>query len=114
MKEELLNSFTAKALEYLNSAEAFLKAEVPAYVQELLLYNFYSNLIGLIPLLIGASICIFILYKARKYVNNPDVIFALFPAIALVLCLAGAFDNINTIIKIKVAPRVFLIEHLKR
>lgn len=115
MNEDIKAQFINKALEYLNSAEAFLKAEVPAYVQELLMYNFYSNLFMLISCIMGQLIIFFIVYKLYKkhYIVSEIMIPAavIIPALTIAMIVNGT-KSVDKLIKIKVAPRVFLIEHL--
>ena len=112
MNEEIKAQFINKALEYLNSAEAFLKAEVPAYVQELLIYNFYSNLFMLISCIMGQLIIFFIVYKLyKKHYIVSEIMAVIIPVLTIVMIVNGV-RSVDKLIKIKVAPRVFLIEHL--
>lgn len=109
------DQFLNKALEYLSSAEAFLKAEVPAFIQELLLWNFYESLVFLVVgvlLLVAAGVLFYKPIKAKYFEDHhgPMVIFGfMFFLIGTGMVISNGLD----MIKIKVAPRVFLLQEVK-
>lgn len=114
MDKSILDAFLGKTLEYLNSTEAFLQKNVPAYVEELLLFNFYSALFGaIVTVSILAIALIFLWNYVRKYKHlSDDAAFFHGVGIFMVITIFGiaSYCNILTAIKIKVAPRVYLVE----
>lgn len=108
----IVDQFLNKSLEYLNSAEAFLKAEVPAFIQELIQWEFY-NALGWGLIQFGMlSITIFVIYKIIK--SKDYIEFTILPIAFSIIVFTLMVFNINTIIKIKVAPRVFLLEEVRQ
>lgn len=125
MKNELPDSFLGKTLEYLNSAEAFLQKNVPAYVEELLTFDFYSALLWmLVPILITALLFL----VARKFRQLEEaaikgrneeepymvgkVLTTTFAIVMIVVSIVNGAQKIETMVKIKVAPRVYLVEKI--
>lgn len=121
MKNELLESFLGKTLEYLNSAEAFLQKNVPAYVEELLAYEFYSSLFELLffILILIASI---IFFKKAKEVekdmcSGDKVLTAISAFVLIVFSVVSVVAiplTISHMIKVKIAPRVYLVETISK
>jgi hypothetical protein len=109
---EILNGFLTKSVEYLNSAEAFLKAEVPSFIQEYMAWEFYSALFSGSLWLIATIFLIWIgvkLIKARNHDNMPGEIALLVAGFTLLFTIS----NFYTMVKIKVAPRVYLLQELR-
>lgn len=126
MEKELMDSFLNKTLEYLNSAEAFLQKNVPAFVEEMLVFDFYEAVFGSILTLVIVFLIGFITYKSYKVSNNKDkydederesaaVVAFVAGGIFIVVSLISIFEiygNLMTAVKIKVAPRVYLVEKI--
>lgn len=119
MKENSVDQFLTKSLEYLSSAEAFLKAEMPEFIKELLAWSFYNAMfkgIILLVLFIGFAILSFTFYKKhlKKPVDCYDLGTFLIGGLAFIFIFGGLLVcQIQTMIKIKLAPRVFLIEQVR-
>jgi purine-cytosine permease-like protein len=121
----ILDQFLNKSLEYLSSAEAFLKAEVPAFVQEFMTWKYYEAMLSIGSKLFIAIILIIaanLLYKRYKKLytedrHDPDfvpyIVFSIVSGIAAFCMVVSLWEPIHTMVKIKVAPRVFLIEQVK-
>ena len=125
MNEELIK----KALEYLNSAEAFASKEIPAYIQELLEFKFFEHLVNYFDdFLITVPLFILglFLYKLfdkiskdetkynteRSDANGFKWLFVVGGSIALLMSLLFT-NNLIEAYKIKKAPRVYMVEYFK-
>ena len=114
----IVDQFLSKSLEYLSSAEAFLKAEVPAFIQEFMTWKFYEALfyfgLWVIPTIVACSIGVF---SYRKYKNTgvkDNLEFATFIiTVGFLALFINSLVNLPVIIKLKVAPRVFLLEEVR-
>ena len=127
-QEEILNKFAQKALSYLESAEAFTAKELPLYVKELLEFKFYESAISLggsvfiagIMLLAALVLGVICKREARKNLNTrSEEVMAFAGAFAFCFLLFAfiplvtAKDEVVELIKIKTAPRVYLIDYIK-
>lgn len=121
--EETINQFMMKALEYLQSAEAFASREIPLFVEELIKYNLYTNVASLVGIIVIAAILIYIVVKGTIYTkqcmdDNLDragvlVLIIIGFSIGVICCLSEISRRTDNIIKLSVAPRVFLIDYIK-
>lgn len=119
----ILDQFLAKSLEYPGSAEAFLKSEVPAFIQEFMAWQFYQSVfmasICLIALTVGIILVVRInkasaaYKKERDYEKDSHTVGRMVSIVGIVLSSVFLSGNIHTLIKIKVAPRVFLLEEVR-
>jgi hypothetical protein len=121
------NEITVKVMEWLsataNQVGNFAKEEIPPFIHEFLAWKFFEttidaawSLVYIIPILI-----FFFFYSKKawvwgvKYGKESDGISLLLPSVATVIAFIGlvvAFplDEIKTMVKIKTAPKVYLIE----
>jgi len=125
MKEEILNKFGEKLLQYAESAEMFASKEVPLYVEELLKFRVLENYIqigawvGAIALTSSFLAASLLWWKAKEwgeYESGPAVTtITVSILLGAFLLLGGAFSvsNLTEIYKIKVAPRVFIIDYIR-
>lgn len=95
----------------------FAKEQIPLVVNEFLLWNFWSDIGIMILLFISA----FIFFKVCKWAINkvnlsrdeePWILLAILAGIGIIPCLIGAFVHGFDAMKIKVAPRVYIIEYV--
>jgi len=131
MKQELVDKFMAKALKYLESAEAFTTKEVPQYVQELMQFKFVEHMIeGVTDILIvtmifgialsallGVGVAAFIddHYSEDLKIQIKCGVAVFFVAIT-VFIIATTVGNSSDFIqayKAKNAPRVYLIDYIR-
>lgn len=120
-----MNEIIQKTLEYLNSAEAFLTAQVPDFINQFLMWCFYEKLffIALFPILFLFFLTITIILKrtlpAKEnfYLGSPTtphgflyVISYILTVVAIIISLVSIPFNTYDLIKIKVAPKVYLVE----
>jgi hypothetical protein len=122
---KITEQFLAKTLEYLNSTEAFLQKNVPAYIEELLVFSFYEHVLSVVfilSLLVGTAFLTFIAHKKAKspersregkegyeFLCGAGVFVT---GIFFIMFILSSAKNITQAIKIKVAPRVYLVEKL--
>lgn len=108
----------------ITAAVDFAQEQAPLVVQEFLNWKFYEALIVTIANtgLLVISICVlYWSYKTIKsafeniYVNEQRL-FAIFPGIGAFFCLFISIGNILTnfknLIKIQIAPRIYIIEYV--
>jgi hypothetical protein len=116
MNEEM----KSKVLQYLQGmesrlgkAEGFVIEQAPLYVQELLMWHFWSNMLGAAVLLvIAAVIAGLFVYAVRKdYETLPAAILI---GIPICFCfLIGSTLLVSSSVKAKIAPRLVVVEHIK-
>ena len=122
--EDKLIEYTDKIVEALESGVEFAGEQAPLLIQEVLTYYTFASIIEIIiflSLFICSSYFIYYVFKNGK---NPDSFFTkrfgnehrVFPLIFAWAFTLGSFIftllNILQLVKILVAPRLFLIEKL--
>ena len=98
----------------------FALQQAPLVVQEFLSWKMSEAIINLIFFGIGAVIIlfclVFLLKKAKKNIENDAIVpiffGTLFTVITLIALLNNIKKDIQTIAKIKLAPRVYIIEYV--
>jgi hypothetical protein len=109
-----------KVLEYLQGmesrigkAENFVIEQAPLYVQELLMWHFWSNmLVAAVLLLIAAAIAGLFVYAVR--IDYEVLPAAILFGIPVCFCfLIGSTLFVSCSVKAKIAPRLVVVEHIK-
>ncbi len=126
MKEELINKFSEKILQYASNIEQFTSNEVPKYINELLEYRSMVHITdAIVPvflLLSCALVLVMIVFwaiKNRKEDMADDLTsFLEIVSVGITLLIAaGALDSLKDdlmkVYQIKNAPRVYIIDYLK-
>ncbi len=119
MDEEIKN----KMMDLLTWAEGaaktgsdFIVEQTPLYIQELLVYNFWTSLIWFIISFLFLIGSIYATYKSVKWMcesdNSEGFPLLLFLLMPLVLSVCGMADNTDWI-KIKLTPRVYIVDYLR-
>jgi len=98
----------------------FALQQAPLVVQEFLSWKMSEAIINLIFFGIGTVILlfclVFLLKKAKKNIENDAIVpiffGTLFTVITLIALLNNIKKDIQTIVKIKLAPRVYIIEYV--
>jgi FtsH-binding integral membrane protein len=98
----------------------FALQQTPLVVQEFLSWKMSEAIINLIFFGIGTVIMlfclVFLLKKAKKNIENEAIVAiffgTVFTVIALIALLGNIKKDIQTIAKIKLAPRVYIIEYV--
>jgi hypothetical protein len=123
MKEETLNDVTRKLLEYAESAETFAQAEIPKYIEELLNYMVIANAfdIALMSVIVFTALIAFIAvllkydYLDDNHLAEPLLcVSGIFLVSSIVISICIVPNSAKEIFKIKTAPRVFIIDYLKK
>ena len=99
-------------------AVEFAQEQSPMVVQEFLLWKFAQSVIWVIVGVIAIGVLGFLIKKCVSKLKNSksdeDQIYVLPIIISVVLsvviCFANIVPNVEQIVKVKVAPRVFMIE----
>ena len=97
----------------------FALQQAPLVVQEFLSWKMSEAIINLIFFGIGTVILlfclVFLLKKAKKNIENDAIVpiffGTVFTVITLIALLGNIKKDIQTIVKIKLAPRVYIIEY---
>ena len=120
MKDQLLE----KILSYLTNLEVFAKDQLPDFVNQYLSWCFYEHLffIGLALLAVVISIIIHILanYAIKKYIyraedlNITKILACIFTGAMVLTFLIALSVNTYGIIKLKVAPKVYIVDKIVR
>lgn len=100
----------------------FALQQAPLVVQEFLSWKMSEAIINLIFFGIGTVIMlfclVFLLKKAKKNIENDAIVpiffGTLFTVITLIALLNNIKKDIQTIVKIKLAPRVYIIEYVTK
>jgi FtsH-binding integral membrane protein len=100
----------------------FALQQTPLVVQEFLSWKMSEAIINLIFFGIGTVIMlfclVFLLKKAKKNIENEAIVpiffGTVFTVIALIALLGNIKKDIQTIAKIKLAPRVYIIEYVTK
>ena len=123
--ENKLEESATKLLEWTETASTFVGDQVPLYVQELLEWHFYSNLmdcifmLSLIILVPSLAVLSFLKSGFRKgdadfnVSNLSTVIFGIVTFFVVILCPIELFTSAKECVKVKTAPRVVLVEHFQ-
>lgn len=100
----------------LEKGAGLLQEELPKLAHEILEYNFYTNLLSAIVFVfIGIVIVVAVIYALRNLCDDGfDYGFTgLIGSLFITVVLGTAVVKINNIIKIKVAPRVYIIDYIR-
>ncbi len=100
----------------------FALQQAPLVVQEFLSWKMSEAIINLIFFGVGTVILlfclVFLLKKAKKNIENDAIVpiffGTLFTVITLIALLGNIKNDIQTIAKIKLAPRVYIIEYVTK
>ena len=100
----------------------FALQQAPLVVQEFLSWKMSEAIINLIFFGVGTVILlfclVFLLKKAKKNIENDAIVpiffGTLFTVITLIALLNNIKKDIQTVVKIKLAPRVYIIEYVTK
>lgn len=116
MKEELFK----KAMDYLQSAEAFVAKEVPAFVSELLEFKIVEHLVsGLIPFIVALILIITGIVLIKTIGKEEDGVFigglilSTFGGFVFILAIAIESHEFIDAYKAYKAPRVYLMDYVR-
>ena len=118
MNDELIE----KLMDYLEKGQEFIADQAPDFIQQLLKYQWLSNLCGLIIsssiFLISFSVLMyFVFYPKYDQHNNltfESMIGRVFGGMATLFFLIPITSCIDVLMKISIAPKMFLFEYLTK
>ena len=124
-KTQIVDKFLNKALGYLESAEAFAQEQIPAFIEEVLRFKVYEESVDILWGLLFIVVGILVIYitSFRKYGDEKETLiesdedfvpvsffFGLLPIIfGILMGITSSLD----VVKIKVAPRMYMLEYIK-
>jgi len=120
--KELLTVYLEKTLYWLESAGTFVADQIPIFVQEVLAWAFWESIFfATICLLVVIVDIIGAIQLGKKILWKEEVTYRMdgfnfFLSVLSflpVLFIIGVFGRIADIIKVLVAPRLFLLEYVK-
>lgn len=120
--EQILNTFANKMLSAVEGIEAFGKEQIPDYIEQVLLYNFWSNGLWIaFSLLIIITMCIaaFALFKYTSKIEDTTDKWCTRGTIGVcIIIVLGVFaTNIAELVeenmKIKIAPKVYIVDYIR-
>lgn len=103
-----------KVLEMLTAAEGFVLEQAPDVVQQLLVWQFWSSVVGFVICLVVFFVCAWAVWRLFKSADNygPDPVIII-PSVAVIIStLIGCISFFNAL-QIHLAPKVFLLEYLR-
>lgn len=111
---EALLQWSANVAE---KAGNFAAEQTPLLVQEYLAWAFWSSLFYGIAFLVVAVVCGITTYKLVRKAwcesdNEPLFILSVVPCVVCFLCCFGTFDSFVDAAKVKIAPRVIIVEKI--
>jgi len=119
MNEEKLEQYIDELIEAVKSGMDFAGDQAPLYVEELLSYAVYYHTIYIIGFSIAFLICLFVTINTKKSWDNASYVDSLEWGVATYLAgiISAIFailitSNITSLIKVFVAPRVYLLEKI--
>jgi len=107
-----------RLLHYLDSAEAFAGKEIPAYVTEYLSYEAWYHqqwvLWGWIPFLLSFALFLVLQFATTKADDELRWGCFMLSIFWLFLCMATVPHSYFKLHKLKIAPRVYMVEELRK
>jgi len=104
--KDLTKDMLTEVLEMVKSTKNFTVEQAPDYIKQLLAYELISNYISIVICVLFIIASIIIPFYFNHFAVN------LFCGVAIFLFFVGSILNIDNIIKIKVAPKVFIVDYI--
>lgn len=113
-----LEQYAERLLEALESGADWMVGELPAIAQEVLRYHYWYYILGAIVSVVWLCIFVVTFVRAHKYLSvdsdsDPGWIYAIGCIISFVFLSILSSTSAVGLIKVTVAPRMFLIEWLR-
>ena len=120
-KMQILTTFTSEIMEFASNAKSFASEQAPIYIQELLSYMFYENAIIVFFLLLAILFITVLFVTMNVFMKGEkldDRFFTLGTSSIIYAAILGLFifpliKHTNKCIKVKIAPRVVIVDELK-
>lgn len=115
MEKEVINGFVQQMSDILKNAKDFTVSQMPEVCKEILKYNFLEAVfyvaVGVLVLVLSCFVAKFINGQHKK---DPDGDWQWMHSVTIVLIVVGVLfltSNGLDIVKIELAPRLYLIEY---
>ena len=109
MRDEIIN----KLIEYIEGTKDFILDQAPCIVQEILAYDTKSTVLWLcfacILAACGIGVCLYGIFSKKSTYDKPLAMFAYFVTPMVFVAIFACCDNL---IKIKVAPKYYVLEKI--
>ena len=121
--QQSMSQFLNLMIEALRKTTDFAAEQIPLYVQELLRYALWDAILGIIfsvAFVVAFLVCA---KKANNYLKSDDnyddfrltiLLGLLVGGLAAIAFVIFTFASVSNIIKITLAPRVYVIDYLKK
>lgn len=124
--DEILNTFANKMLSAVEGIEAFGKEQIPDYIEQVLLFNFWEDAFYIaIPLVL-----LYVFYRFFKktefskaefdYMGAPEnrtafrvYISSVILAVVSIWSVIAVLSLSPEMVKIKIAPKVYIVDYLR-
>lgn len=115
MKEELLK----KLLEWAEGLGDLAAAELPLVAQEIVTYGFYSGILTIVFGLFGLIVCLLLVRTANKNLHVDDregliVFLSICAFFSFIFSVGMIADGVKRVTLTSTAPRLYIIEYLRR
>jgi hypothetical protein len=118
--DEILNTFANKMLSAVESMEEFGREQIPDYIEQVLVYNFWEsaavNSVGILVSVVFLMAAIFCWHKGKvtkNYCACWEFGWIVLPILAVLITVISLLDAGSTMLKIKLAPKVYIVEYLR-
>ena len=114
-----LEEVITAVISFIERSEDFVTEQTPLLVNEILTFNTYKHSIWLLSSIIMFLIGVRLLNLARRESKNPEgeeIVIAISLFMGLILLILGMLISVDEsirIIKIHVAPRLYLLDYLR-
>lgn len=120
MKEEV----NKKLLEYVERTDAFLTDQVPDYISQLLKYYKIKHTVYIVVCLLFIGLSAYLVQKGidvprKEYgwnkgdITHQEILCYVAAGAIMIYPCTELVPNILRLFKLKIAPKVFIIEHIK-
>jgi hypothetical protein len=121
MNEEIqqrISSYLDAIEKHAQGAGEFATEQAPIVAQEYLSWMFWNSTIIIAACALVITVCACIVYMSVRSIvrtkdpwdDHPEALFLVFPIMFIFFSVVHTVDNIQVSVKVKVAPRVVLLE----
>lgn len=121
---EILKKYTVELVEFIKATKDLAVKEIPLFLQELIKYELWSSMVSI---LFNVAYILAIVLIARWSLIKLDAfkfddsdsrvvlktVLRLVTVICVIITAGFLFDNVNHAVKVKVAPRLIIVEKVQ-
>ncbi len=112
-----ISSRLAKYLDVIESgvksSADFIQEQAPLVVQEFLAWRFWSSVCTCVVMIAIIAMCVYFCRKIHKRMEPGDEPVFIIPVTIAAICAVSLYFNAGAAIKVKLAPRLVLIEEIR-